>query len=338
MHNILNIKSKISDYKLGFVDSFVQIESIIDQPNTITIVDSNIDKLYPSINRKSNIIVECNEEAKTLVGAGYLLNELKDKKANTKTKLVVIGGGIMQDLVGFCASIYCRGIEYTLIPTTLLAQTDSCVGGKTSINLDGRKNILGTFYPPTDIIIHTGFLKTLSGLDYLSGMGEIYKFHILQNKIKEFDFTNDSEEMILDGLKYKIDIISRDEFDKGERKFLNFGHTFGHALESTSNNIIPHGMAVIIGCMIAITVSKQLGYNIDNYELSMEKGYQMLKNSNLIFKKEWFDLNKLLEIIKSDKKSTGKLTMVLINDKPILADIENVIILKNILNKIYESI
>jgi 3-dehydroquinate synthase len=338
MHNILNIKSKISDYKLGFVDSFTQIESIIDQPNTITIVDSNINKLYPSINRKSNIIVECNEEAKTLVGAGYLLNELKNRKANTKTKLVVIGGGIMQDLVGFCASIYCRGIEYTLIPTTLLAQTDSCVGGKTSINFDGRKNILGTFYPPTDIIIYTGFLKTLSELDYLSGMGEIYKFHILQNKIKEFNFTNSSEEMILDGLKYKIDILSKDEFDKGERKFLNFGHTFGHALESTSNNVIPHGIAVIIGCMIAITISKQLEYNVDDYELSMEKGYQMLKNSNLIFEKEWFDLNKLLEIIKSDKKSTGKLTMVLINNKPILADVEDIIILENILNKIYESI
>jgi 3-dehydroquinate synthase len=338
MYNILNIKSKISDYKLGFVDSLAQIESIIDQPNTITIIDSNINKLYSSINRKSNIIIECNEEAKTLTGAGYLLNELKDKKANIKTKLVVIGGGIMQDLVGFCASIYCRGIEYTLIPTTLLAQTDSCVGGKTSINLDGRKNILGTFYPPTDIIIYTGFLKTLSELDYLSGMGEIYKFHILQNKIKEFDFTNSSEEIILDGLKYKIDILSRDEFDKGERKFLNFGHTFGHALESTSNNIIPHGIAVIIGCMIAITVSKQLGYNVDNYELSMRKGYQMLKNSNLVFKKEWFDLNKLLETIKSDKKSTGELTMVLINNQPILADIENIIILENILNKIYESI
>ncbi len=132
--------------------------------------------------------------------------------------------------------------------------------------------------------------------------------------------------------------LSKDEFDKGERKFLNFGHTFGHALESTSNNVIPHGIAVIIGCMIAITISKQLEYNVDDYELSMEKGYQMLKNSNLIFEKEWFDLNKLLEIIKSDKKSTGKLTMVLINNKPILADVEDIIILENILNKIYESI
>ena len=338
MYNILNIKSKILDYKLGFVDSFAQIELIMDQPNTITVIDSNINKLYLSINRKSNIVIECNEEAKTLVGAGYLLNELKDRKANIKTKLIVIGGGVIQDLVGFCASIYCRGIEYTLIPTTLLAQTDSCVGGKTSINLNGRKNILGTFYPPTDIIIYTGFLKTLSELDYLSGMGEIYKFHILQNKIKEFDFTNNSEKMILDGLAYKIDILSRDEFDKGERKFLNFGHTFGHALESTSNNTIPHGIAVIIGSIIAITISKELGYQVNDYELSVEIGYKMLRSSNLVFEKEWFDINKLLEIIKSDKKSTGKLTMVLINSKPVLADVENIAILENILNKIYESI
>lgn len=338
MYNILNIKSKISDYKLGFVDSLSQIELIIDQPNTITVIDANVNRLYPSIRRENNIVIECNEEAKTLTGAGYLLNILKDKKANIKTKLIVIGGGVMQDLVGFCASIYCRGIEYILIPTTLLAQTDSCVGGKTSINLDGRKNILGTFYPPTDIIIYAGFLKTLSNLDYLSGLGEIYKFYILQNKIQEFDFINDNEEMIMDGLTYKISILSIDEFDKGERKFLNFGHTFGHALESTSNNIIPHGIAVVIGCMIATTVSKQLGYNINNYELIMEYGYQIIKNSNLKFEKEWFNINKLLEIIKSDKKSTGKLTMVLINANPILADVEDVIILENILNQIYESI
>ena len=338
MYNILNIKSKISDYKLGFVDSLSEIELIIDQLNTITIVDANVDKLYPSIKRDNNIVIECNEEAKTLTGAGHLLNELKDRKANIKTKLVVIGGGIIQDLVGFCASIYCRGIEYVLVPTTLLAQTDSCVGGKTSINLDGRKNILGTFYPPTDIIIYTGFLKTLSNLDYLSGLGEIYKFHILQNKIQEFNFTNKSEEIIMDSLKYKINILLIDEFDKGERKFLNFGHTFGHALESISNNVVPHGIAVVIGCMIAVTVSKQLGYNINDYELTIEYGYEIIKNSNLKFKKEWFNMNKLLEIIKSDKKSTGKLTMVLINNNPILADVEDIIILENTLNQIYESI
>jgi len=338
MHNILNIKSKISDYKLGFVDSLSQIEEIINQPNTITVIDSNIDKLYPSLQRNSNIVIECNEEVKTLDGAIMLLNELKNKKINIKTKLLVIGGGIIQDLVGFCASIYCRGIEYILVPTTLLSQADSCIGGKTSINFDKRKNILGTFYPPIDIIIYTGFLNTLLRLDFLSGMGEIYKFHILQNKIKEFNINGDTKKMIQDGLKYKTDILSRDEFDKGERKFLNFGHTFGHALESTSNNTIPHGIAVIIGSMIAISISKESNFKVNNYDLVMNIGYQMLKESNINFKKEWFNLENLLEIIKSDKKSTGKLTMVLINNKPILVDVDNVIILENILNKIYESI
>jgi 3-dehydroquinate synthetase len=157
-------------------------------------------------------------------------------------------------------------------------------------------------------------------------------------KIKEFDLNNDDEKMIQDGLSYKIDILSRDEFDKGERKFLNFGHTFGHALESTSNNSIPHGIAVIIGSMIAISISKELGYEVKDYEEAMRKGYELIKDSEMIFKQEWFNINDLLEIIKSDKKSTGKLTMVLINSKPILADVEDLIILENILNRIYESI
>jgi 3-dehydroquinate synthetase len=144
--------------------------------------------------------------------------------------------------------------------------------------------------------------------------------------------------MIYDGLKYKIDILSRDEFDKGERKFLNFGHTFGHALESTSENIIPHGIAVIIGSMIAVMISKELGYNVSNYNSIIEKGSSLIKNNTLSFKQEWFDLNLLLEIIKSDKKSTGKLTMVLIDDKPFLEDVENVSILQKVLKQIYEVI
>jgi 3-dehydroquinate synthase len=338
MYNILNIKSQVSDYKLGFVNSLDSVISVMQQDNTITIIDSNVEALYPMLRRQSNIILDSYEDVKTLKGVELLLNTLKDRKANINTTLIAIGGGILQDLVGFCASVYCRGINYILVPTTLLSQTDSCVGGKTSINLDSRKNLLGTFYPPKEIIIYTKFIETLSHLDYLSGMGEIYKFHILQNNIKQFDIKNEVEPMILNGLNYKIDILLRDEFDKGERKSLNFGHTFGHALESTSNNTIPHGIAVIIGCMIAMSISKELGYNVEDYDISMGKGYQMLKNSNLVFKQNWFQPDELLNIIKSDKKSTGKLTMVLIDSKYILADIEDVSILNNILNKIYESI
>jgi len=127
MHNILDIKSKITDYKLGFVDSLNQIQSIMGHANTITVIDSNVETLYPELRKESNIVLDSHEYIKTLNGTNVLLNRLKDQKANIKTTLVVIGGGIMQDLVGFCASIYCRGIDYILIPTTLLAQADSWV-------------------------------------------------------------------------------------------------------------------------------------------------------------------------------------------------------------------
>ena len=338
MYNILNIPSKVNNYTLGFIDQIEEIENLIDQENTITIIDSNVNKLYPNLQRNSNTVIECTEEAKTLNGASIILSKLSFLKANVRTKLVVIGGGVLQDVVGFCASIYSRGVEYILVPTTLLAQTDSCVGGKTSINFESRKNILGTFYPPSQIIIYPEFLNTLNKVDYISGLGEIYKFHILQNKIDQFNPYSNIESMILNGLQYKIDILSRDEFDKGERKFLNYGHTFGHALESVSNHEIPHGLAVILGSMIATRLASKLEYQVNNYDIILDKGVSLIRDSKLVLKSEWFDLNKLLSIIKSDKKSTGKLTMVLVDNKPFLEDVEEVIILEEILKHTYESI
>jgi 3-dehydroquinate synthase len=338
MHNILKIKSKISNYKLSFVDTIQEIEYYIDQPNTITFIDKKVNGLYPTLYRENNIVLTSSEAIKSYTGVANILQTLTTNKANIQTKLVVVGGGVLQDLIGFCASIYCRGIEYILVPTTLLAQADSCVGGKTSINFMNKKNILGTFYPPTDIIVYPKFTQTLSELDYTSGLGEIYKFHILQNKILDFNPLSPIKSMVYDGLKYKIDILSRDEFDKGERKFLNFGHTFGHALESTSENIIPHGIAVIIGSMIAVMISKELGYDVSNYDYIIEKGISLIKSNNLSFKQEWLNLESLLEIIKSDKKSTGKLTMVLIDNKPFLEDIEDISILIKVLKQIYEVI
>jgi len=337
MYNILNIKSKVSDYQLGFVDSIQEIEQYIDQPNTITFIDDNVNKLYPSLQRDNNIVLPSSEAIKSYTGVARVLQNLTERKANIKTKLVVVGGGILQDLVGFCASIYCRGIEYTLIPTTLLAQTDSCIGGKTSINFEGKKNILGTFYPPTKIVIYPKFIDTLSKADYYSGVGEIYKFHILQNKINQLDL-HDINSMILDGLKYKTDILSRDEFDKGERRFLNYGHTFGHALETSSENQLPHGLAVILGCMIATRIAYLSGYNVENFDQIINKGIELFRASNIVIESEWFDFDTLLEITKSDKKSTGKLTMVLVDNKPFLENIENMNIVKEALKSTYESI
>jgi len=338
MHSTLDIQSKVKDYKLHFIDSLENIQTLIDKPNTITFIDRNVSNLHPELFRDTNIIIECTEVAKTLEGTHGIFDILIERKANIQTKLVVIGGGILQDLIGFCASVYCRGIEYNLVPTTLLAQADSCIGGKTSINVKGRKNILGTFYPPSNIYICTQFLKTLTKLDYCSGLGELYKFHILENKINQFDSAGNIGEMIYKGLAFKGDILSRDEFDKGERKYLNFGHTFGHALETTSKNKLPHGIAVILGCMIASRVATKLQYEVPNYDLLIQKGVELIHRAGIKLEQSWFDLENLLEIVKSDKKSTGKLTMALSTDRNFLQDVEDAQIIKQVLQETYESI
>lgn len=338
MYSTLEIQSKINNYSIHFVENLNAIQTLIDQPNTITFIDSNVSRLYPELHREANIVVECTENVKTLDGTHNIFDNLIERKANIQTRLVVIGGGILQDLIGFCASTYCRGIQYDLVPTTLLSQADSCLGGKTSINVKGKKNILGTFYPPNNIYICTEFLKTLSTLDYCSGLGEVYKFHILENRIDQFNIDGDITDMIYRGLLFKGDILSRDEFDKGERKYLNFGHTFGHALETTSQNNLPHGVAVILGCMIASRITSKLEYKVPNYNQLLEKGIELINKANIKLEQSWFDLENLLEIVKSDKKSTGKLTMVLSTDHNFLQDIEDIKIVKQALQETYESI
>lgn len=338
MYSTLEIQSKISNYSIHFIENLDTIQTLIDQPNTITFIDSNVSRLYPELHRESNIVIECTENVKTLEGTHIIFDNLIKRKANIQTRLVVIGGGILQDLIGFCASTYCRGIQYDLIPTTLLSQADSCLGGKTSINVKGKKNILGTFYPPNNIYICTEFLKTLSTLDYCSGLGEVYKFHILENRIDQFNIDGDITDMVYRGLLFKGDILSRDEFDKGERKYLNFGHTFGHALETTSQNSLPHGIAVILGCIIASRIAFKLEYEVPNYNQLLEKGIELINKANIKLEQSWFDLESLLEIVKSDKKSTGKLTMVLSTDHNFLQDIEDIKIIKQALQETYESI
>jgi 3-dehydroquinate synthase len=338
MYSTLEIQSKINNYSIHFIENLDVIQTLIDQPNTITFIDSNVSRLYPALHRETNIVVECTENVKTLDGTHSIFDNLIERKANIQTRLVVIGGGILQDLIGFCASTYCRGIQYDLVPTTLLSQADSCLGGKTSINVKGKKNILGTFYPPNNIYICTKFLKTLSTLDYCSGLGEVYKFHILENRTDQFNIDGDITDMIYRGLLFKGDILSRDEFDKGERKYLNFGHTFGHALETTSQNNLPHGIAVILGCMIASRIASKLEYKVPNYNQLLEKGIELINKANIKLEQSWFDLESLLEIVKSDKKSTGKLTMVLSTDHNFLQDIEDIKIIKQALQETYESI
>jgi 3-dehydroquinate synthase len=341
MHNI-KIKSKLGEYSVDFYDEVKQIAEEIKEDDII-IIDSNIYHLYEESNLLKNRIIEfnCSEDEKTLDGAIKIFRKLVEHKIKSNATVFAIGGGILQDVVGFVCSVYCRGIDYNLVPTTLLSQCDSCIGGKTSINFESVKNILGSFYPPKRILICTQFINTLTKEDVLSGFGEIIKFNILKNTTQDFIslFENNKiSQLIYESLLYKANIIEIDEFDKKERKFLNFGHTFGHALESTSNYAIPHGTAVLLGILIANKVSKHLSLIDESKEFKLYSLiYDFISHQNL--EEDWFDFDKLLEIVKLDKKNTGTINMVLLTEhEAIIKEIEDLNILKQSTQEVYESI
>lgn len=337
MYSPLEIKSKIKTYSVIFRN---QVDF---NQEYLKIVDKNVAYNFPNLVDENSLIISTDENLKSWDGLTNILNWLLTRNANIQTQILVIGGGVLQDAVGFCASIYARGIDYTLVPTTLLSQIDSCVGGKTSVNFGSRKNILGTFYPPKEIIICPKFLKTLPQEDFCSGLGELLKFDILrdrllQSKVKDLIyFKDDILRHIHESLKYKISILEIDEFDKKERKLLNFGHTFGHALEITSEYKLSHGYAVAIGCMIALNISNRIFEDCNNLD-DAKKITSTLLDQTIKLDKKWFDYNKLMECVKSDKKNTGQINMVLIKDrKPILQKIENFSIIKEELENIYEA-
>lgn len=328
MYDVINMHSILGNYDVEFTKSISEIENLIDAPNTFTFIDRNVSNLYPSLYRSKNIEIDSIEENKTMEYSNIILQNMINMGVNSNSTILVIGGGILQDLVGFCCSVYNRGVSYILIPTTLLSQVDSCIGGKTSINFNKKKNIIGTFFPPKKILIYTDFLHTLNRIEYLSGMGEVYKFHILQSTMKEFGASLDIsniKETIFKSLLYKKSILDLDEFDKKERKFLNFGHTFGHALEFTSKNKIPHGIAVVMGCLISINISKYMKYKVNDFDIICDYGKVLLDKIDV--NPEWFDFNELMEAVKMDKKSNGNVVDVLINDTPsieVITDMDSI--------------
>jgi 3-dehydroquinate synthase len=270
---VIKIASRIHDYEVFFPPSaefFSRIESI---PQRLIVIDANVWRLY----RHSSLAVfdsrnvfpfHANEERKTLEGVAEIHERLLDCAAKRNMTLIAIGGGIVQDVVGFAASTLYRGIRWVYVPTTLLAQADSCIGGKTSLNYKGFKNLLGTFYPPHEVFIYPGFLETLTELDYYSGLGEVLKLHLMGGAETTCAYLADVEKIherdshvlskkIRVSLKVKQSFLEGDGFDLGRRALLNYGHCYGHALETVSGFTIPHGQAVLIGMLFANRVACQ---------------------------------------------------------------------------------
>lgn len=299
------IKSKSHNYDVTFVDDF---KETLNYSNALYIVDKNVESLYNLEYLKPKIVIESNEDTKTLESINTLLIDVLKSYAITKnTYLVAIGGGVIQDIVSFIASILFRGINWIFYPTTLLAQADSCIGSKTSINVGNLKNQVGTFHPPTFIIIDTKFLQTLQPELFYSGLGEIIKVSFLTNT--GFWYRN-IDETIKHSLNCKKKFVEQDEYDTGYRNLLNYGHTFGHAIESATNFKVSHGLAVITGMDITNYISIREGYlNLDEYNIM---------NDVLEFYMPEFRLSRkekksVLKNLQYDKKnvSIDKLTMIL---------------------------
>lgn len=257
-YNSLSVSSSLRDYQI-FFNSNIRDYSFTG--NTILIADERFRNMFSNLEVRAIYLI-ASEEKKTLEVCTRLLSDLHNFGANKSTKLIAVGGGIIQDITTLVASLYMRGLDWIYFPTTSMSQLDSCVGGKSSINLHGIKNIVGNIYPPSEIHLDASFYSTLSTSAIASGYLEALKISFAHGKegfLKHLQLSNEYKDMgaipvtkinelVLNQKKY---FVEADEFDQDIRQNLNFGHTFGHAIESASAYEIPHGIAIGLGILMA---------------------------------------------------------------------------------------
>lgn len=272
MFKNFEVQSAHKKYSVAFQECESSLSCEIKEGD-IVLVDSNIMKLYPSIaetiKKSTYIEIIANENAKSYVQIGELITQLIEFGFSKNNRLIAVGGGVTQDITGFSSSILFRGVEWIFFPTNLLTQCDSCIGSKTSVNCGDYKNQLGSFYPPSKIIIDFNFCNTLASVEIRSGLGEMAHYFLvdgcenlslLRSELKEAKKNkNMLAKLINRSLRIKRKMIEIDEFDRGPRNVFNYGHSFGHALESTTNFEIPHGIAVAYGMDLANIISARLG-------------------------------------------------------------------------------
>ncbi len=273
MSALFEINSTIKSYQVEILSGSLHY-GLARPDQSFVLIDEYLVELYPFISTKNDIEIAANEESKTLDTVGSVIESLRTLGASRDSHLVAIGGGVIQDVATFSASTYMRGIPWTYYPTTLLGMVDSCVGGKSSINVGQYKNIAGNFYPPEKIIIHTDFCTTLPASEVIAGLCEAVKICFADTDTAFDQYLTLAEavnpihqdilaEIIELTLRTKKKFIEEDEFDQGVRLLLNFGHTFGHAIEAASHFAITHGVAVGLGMLVAIDISENINPQTD---------------------------------------------------------------------------
>lgn len=323
----LNILAE-SECKLVFVDDIEEsintIFELIDGHRLFIITDDKVAALYLQqieqlLRQYSIVFYSCilpeGELTKNWDGLASIYRFLIVHSAGRKDFVLNLGGGMISDLGGFAAATYMRGISYINLPTTLLGMVDSGIGGKTAINFEGTKNIIGSFHSPKLTIVCPIFLRTLSENDIKSGMGEVIKYTLISNEINLFNLCFNNKipniEQIFDCCRTKKYYVEADAFDNGKRKVLNFGHTFGHAFEAGSNFTLSHGEAVGLGMLAVARFGNALEITPSNIELEIIKS---LESYNMPVDYSPYISAALLKLTHDKKNDGGMIDMVILQD------------------------
>lgn len=276
--------------------------------NAYYITDSTVASLYPQIFKDKNVtVIMAGETSKNMATVLDICTQMLQSHCDRSTTIIAIGGGVVGDISGFCASIFMRGIKWINVPTTLLAQVDSSIGGKTGVDLNGYKNILGAFNLPQSVVICNEFLATLPPREWTCGIGEVIKTAMLDSDIFNFLLSNSAALFNRDNAvtlkivqrcsSFKEGVTTRDFLESGERKNLNIGHTVGHALEGANSYAASHGEYVLWGLKAESFIFK------DQIQPEFYEAVNSLINSALGQAVLNFDAEKAAQISRGDKKN-----------------------------------
>ena len=314
-----------------------KIKSLCPETKKIAlIIDSNVpNKFKYELKRKLKnynllfLSFKSNEKNKSIKVVNYYLNKLLSKNFNRSDLIIAVGGGITGDVVGFISSIFKRGINFINIPTTLLAQVDSAIGGKTGVNSEYGKNLIGSFYQPKLVVSDTSFIYSLPKKEMICGYAEILKHSIIKDKkffdwlkkYSRFIFQKKTKELIYaikKSCEIKIFFVSRDINEKGLRMILNFGHTFAHAIEIRNNysKNITHGEAVLSGMILATKLSVAKKVCLPKI-LDQIKNIYKINNLDYTYRNysQTSSINKLMPYLKNDKKNNdSKINFILLKN------------------------
>jgi 3-dehydroquinate synthase len=321
---LMTIKSSFEDYKVVRINTLNEISGQLENdPDLFLLVDRKIEQIYgqdllTSLN-VPKFLIDATETSKQLETVERICDWLMQNGATKTSTLVAIGGGVVQDLATFVSHIYYRGIRWIYMPSTVLSMADSCVGAKCALNLSGHKNQLGVIHAPRKIVIFPGFLATLPKPEVASGLGEILKLSVTGpgQFFEEFKSQalneNKLEELIVASLLSKKIIIELDEMESDLRRILNYGHSFGHAIESLSNNEVTHGEAILFGMDLINYLGRTWGITNPDFEVVFRQAIQEIFPNVSIPKN--ISPGSLVNELKRDKKmSYGKMVFAVPTD------------------------